>query len=117
MISGESFTQLLQSPVRAGVIGHIEVQDSTPAQFHENEHIQDTESGCDHDEEVTGHHRLGVITNEGQPALAQIGLPAGVLAQILADRARRNSDARSTDAIALEPNRGSSFLSSGKNQR
>jgi hypothetical protein len=43
------------------MIGDIAVQDSAPAQFHENEYIKDTESGCDHDEEVAGHHRLGVI--------------------------------------------------------
>src|ERR1700688_3277580 len=91
MIIWERFPQLLQGPLRAGVIGDIDVQDSAPAQFHEHEYIKDTESGCDHDEEVTGHDRLGVISHEGQPALARIWLSAGTLGQILADRARRDS--------------------------
>jgi hypothetical protein len=38
------------------------MQDSAPAQFHEHEYIEDTESGCDHDEEVAGYDRLGVIS-------------------------------------------------------
>ena len=63
MIAGECFPQLLQGPFRAGMIGDIAVQDSASAQFHENEHIQDTKSGCDHDEEVAGHHRLCVIAS------------------------------------------------------
>lgn len=64
MIIGERFPQLLQGPLRAGMIRDTSVQDSASAQFHEDEHIKDTESGCDHDEEVAGHHRLGVIANE-----------------------------------------------------
>ena len=42
MIIGERFPQLLQGPLRAGMIGDIAVQDSAPAQFQEDEHIQ----GC-----------------------------------------------------------------------
>src|ERR1700680_1941843 len=67
---------------------------SAPAQFHQNKYIKDTESGCDYDEEVAGHHRLGVIANEGQPALARDGLAVGTSPQILADRARRHPDAQ-----------------------
>jgi D-mannonate dehydratase len=40
------------------MIGDIAVQDSAPAQFHEDEYIKDTESRCDHDEEIAGHHHL-----------------------------------------------------------
>ena len=54
MITRECFAQLLLGPLRAGVIGDVDVQDSAPAQFHENKYIKDTESGCDHDEEVAG---------------------------------------------------------------
>ncbi|MCU1335391.1 MAG: hypothetical protein JWO19_972 [Bryobacterales bacterium] len=90
MITGECFTQLLLGPFRAGVIGDVDVQDSAPAQFHENEYIKDTESGRHHDEEVTSHNSLGVIAHEGQPALAGIGLSAGTLGQILTHRAGRN---------------------------
>src|ERR1700730_11081298 len=92
VITWERFPQLLQGPLGAGVIGDIDVQNPAPVQFHEHEYIKDTESGCDHDEEVTGHDRLGVIAYEGQPALARIGISAWTLGQILADRARRDSD-------------------------
>jgi hypothetical protein len=70
------------------------MKDLAPAQFHNHEYRKDTESGCEHDEEVAGHHRLGMIANEGQPALARIGLAAGALPQILADGARRHPDAQ-----------------------
>jgi len=33
MVIGERFPQLLQDPLRAGVIGDITMQDSAPAQF------------------------------------------------------------------------------------
>jgi hypothetical protein len=55
---------------------------------------KDTESGGYHDEEVTSHDSLSVVAHEGQPALAGIGLSAGTLGQILADRARGNPDAQ-----------------------
>ena len=94
MIIGERFPQLLQGPVRAGMIRDAAVQDSTPAKFQDNKYIKNTESGCDHDEEVTGHHGLGVVVNKGQPALARIGSAARALAQILGDRARRQADSQ-----------------------
>src|ERR1700730_873688 len=43
------------------------LQDLASTQFHEHEHIKDTESGCNYDKEVAGHHRVGVIANEGHP--------------------------------------------------
>src|SRR6266852_2632178 len=94
MITGKCFPQLLLGPFRARVIGDVDVQDSSPAQFHEDEHIKDTESGRRHYEEVTSHNSLSMIAYEGEPALARIGLAAGTLGQILADRARRNADAQ-----------------------
>jgi hypothetical protein len=94
LITAECFPQLLLGPFRAGVIGDVDVQNPAPAQFHENEYIKDTESGRHHDEEVTSHNSLGMITHEGQPALAGIGLSAGTLGQILTYRARRNPDAQ-----------------------
>ena len=94
MFTGEGFAQLLLGPLCAGVIGDVDVQNFAPAQFHENEYIKDTEPGRDHDEEVTSHNCLSVIAYEGQPPLAGIGLSAGTLGQILADRARRNPNAQ-----------------------
>ncbi len=94
MITRECFAQLLLGPVCAGMIGDVDVQDSSPSQLHKNEHIKDTESGRHHDEEVTSHNSLSVIAYEGQPALAGIGYSAGTLGQILANRTRRNPDAQ-----------------------
>jgi hypothetical protein len=76
MIIRERFPQLLQGPLRAGVIGDVVVQDSAPTQFHENEYIKDTEAGRNYDEKVAGYHRLGMISHEGRPALLGIGTPA-----------------------------------------
>jgi hypothetical protein len=62
MIPRERFAQLLLGPIRTGVIGDIDVQDSASAQFHDNEYINDTEPGRHHHEEVTGDSVLSVIT-------------------------------------------------------
>jgi hypothetical protein len=43
------------------MIGDVDVQDSSAAQFHQNEHIKDAESGRHYDEEVTSHNGLSVI--------------------------------------------------------
>jgi hypothetical protein len=71
----------------AGVIGDVDVQDALPAQFHEDEYIdeyiKDTESGRHHDKEVTSHNCLGVIAHEDQPALAGIGFRRGPWARYL----------------------------------
>jgi hypothetical protein len=77
VIAREPFAQLLLRPLCAGVIGDIEMQDSSSSQFHENEHIKDTESGRDHDQEVTSRDRLSLIVDEGESALAGIGHGAG----------------------------------------
>jgi len=84
MIIRERFPQLLQGPLRAGVIGDVVVQDSAPTQFHENEYIKDTEAGRNYDEKVAGYHGLGMISHEGQPALLGIGAPAWAPARYLA---------------------------------
>jgi hypothetical protein len=52
MITRKCLAHLLLGPLGAGVIGDVDVQDSSPTQFHENEYIKDTESSCDHHEEV-----------------------------------------------------------------
>src|SRR6266849_10992676 len=92
MFLRKRLAELLQRPFSIRMRRHIVMKDLAPAQFHNHEYIKDTESGCNHNEEVAGHHRLGVIANEGQPALARVGLTAGALPQILADRARRHPD-------------------------
>ena len=88
MIPGECFPQLLQGPLRAGVIGDVHVQDSATAQFQEDEYIKDTESSRYRGEEIAGYNPLSMIAHEGQPALARIGVPAGQLGQILANGSR-----------------------------
>jgi len=43
MITGQCFPQLLQGPFPTGVIGGVDVQDSSPTQFQQDEYIKDTE--------------------------------------------------------------------------
>jgi hypothetical protein len=71
---------------------HIEVQDRTPAQFHDNEYIKDTESGCECHEKVA--RGLGMIVHKGQPSLTRTRRPTSMTSQIPLDRAGENPDSR-----------------------
>ena len=52
MTARERLPELLHAPFRRRVGGHVVVEDSTGAQFHDYKHIQGAECGSDHDEEV-----------------------------------------------------------------
>src|SRR5258708_30791311 len=94
MFIRKRLAELLQRPFSTRMRRHIVMQDLAPAQFYNHEYIKDTESGCEHHEKVASQHRLGVIANEGQPALARVGLAAGALPQILLHGAGRNPDSQ-----------------------
>jgi hypothetical protein len=73
MIARKRFAELLQGPFRSRMSGHVVVEDSAGPHFHQHEYVEVSESGCDHDEEVTGHDDLGMVVDEGQPTLFRIG--------------------------------------------
>src|SRR5271165_1597810 len=58
--------------------GALVMKNLPPTHLHNHHYIKDAESGRDHDEEVTGHHRLGVIANESQPSLTGLRRPCSM---------------------------------------
>ena len=82
--------ELLCGPFRRRVGGHVVMEDSAGAQIHDDEHIQRSERGGDHHEEVACCDHLGMVADENQPALLGIGRANGsTCVQVLAYRARR----------------------------
>src|SRR5215831_8818608 len=73
MVTRKRLTELLQGPFRSRMSGHVVVEDAAASHFHQHEYVQVSKSSCDHDEEVTSHNDLGVVVDEGQPALLGIG--------------------------------------------
>jgi hypothetical protein len=69
----ERLPELLHRPFRCWVGGHIVMEDSAGAHFHDHEYVQYAECGSDHDEKVTGKHHLGMVADESQPTLFWIG--------------------------------------------
>jgi hypothetical protein len=72
MFLSQRLTELLQGPFGGRIRRYIEVQDPTPAQFHDHEYIKDTESGCEDYEKVASYDGVGVIVHKGQPSLTRI---------------------------------------------
>src|SRR5258706_14875671 len=92
MFLGQRLAELLQGPFSARMRRHIEVQDPTPAQFHDHEYIKDTESGCEHHEKVARHDGVGMTVHKGQPSLTRIRRPNSMTSQVLLHCARGNAD-------------------------
>jgi hypothetical protein len=74
MIAWERLAELLQGPFRSRMSGHAVVEDSAGSHFHQHEYVKVSESGCDHDEEVTRHDDLGMVVDEGQPPFVPVVL-------------------------------------------
>ena len=69
MVRWNGFPQLWQGPRRRGMRRHIDVQQSAAGVFDDHKDTEDAE-GCRHcDTKVAGHNRLGMIPDEGRPAL------------------------------------------------
>jgi hypothetical protein len=81
-------SQLLQRPIRAGVRGHIDMGQPTRAVLDGNKHVQHPERRSDRHEEVAGEDRLGMVLQEGGPALIITRLPRRSLRHVLADCSR-----------------------------
>jgi hypothetical protein len=45
----------------------VVMQNASPAEFRNDEHEEDTQTGCDHNEEVTCYDGLSVVPDERQP--------------------------------------------------
>jgi hypothetical protein len=90
MFFRQRLPELLERPFGSGMRRHIVMKNLPPSHLHDHHYIKDAESACDHDEEVAGHYRLGVIANESQPSLTRIRRPAADAGQILLYRAGGN---------------------------
>jgi hypothetical protein len=89
---GHDRPQLLQRPICARVCGHVHVSQTARAVLDNNEYVQHPERRSDRYEEVTGENRLGVVLQEGGPALITTRLPRLSLRHVFANRSRRDPD-------------------------
>jgi hypothetical protein len=96
VISWQCLAELLHGPLRCGMSRHVVMYDPACPHFHNHEYVEDAECGRYDDKEVAGHDALGVIPDEGHPALLRIRRPprAAVVAQILAYAARRDTNSQ-----------------------
>jgi hypothetical protein len=69
MITGNSFSKLLQSPFRCGMCGDVAMQDSATADLHQHKDIEHPESSRDCDQKIKRHDALRVIPDEPTPVL------------------------------------------------
>ena len=65
MIDPKRLSELLQRPFGIRMCCHIVMEDSTGVQVHDDEYIEDAESGCDHHEEVGCQNRYRMVVEEG----------------------------------------------------
>src|SRR6516162_5355492 len=71
---------------------HVDVSQPTRVMLDHNKHVQHPECRSDRHEEVTGEDRLGMVLQEGGPALIATRLPRRSLRHVLAHGSRRDSD-------------------------
>src|SRR5215831_10819547 len=69
MTARQRFPELLERPFRRRMGRNVLVDDPAGSNLYDDEDVESTERGRDHHEEVAGHHGLGMVTEEGQPAL------------------------------------------------
>ena len=91
MTARQSFSELPLRPFRCGMGRDVVVEDPAGSDLHDDEDVEGPEGGGDPHEEVTGHHDLGVVADNGQPALFRVRRPHwAVSMEVLADGARRD---------------------------
>src|SRR6187551_2170545 len=67
--------------------GHVVMEKAAGSHFHQHQVVESVKRGRDHDEEVAGHDHLGVIVDEGEPALLGVWRAhRSATAQVLRDR-------------------------------
>jgi len=72
VVTGDGLSELLESPLRCGMLRDVEMQQTPAAELHDDEHVQDLEAGGHDREEVAGNNGLSMVADKGGPAL--IGL-------------------------------------------
>ena len=69
VIGWDRLTQLLQRPPCRGMCGHVGMQNPASRVFHDHKDVEEPKRHRDHDAEVTGDDRLGMVADKGPPAL------------------------------------------------
>ena len=103
MVAGQCLAELLERPCRCRMIGDVHMKQAARADLHGNEHIQDSETGSDHSEEVTGDNRFRVIADERGPALRGGASWTARAAKIFVNRARRDKYAEFQGELVGDP--------------
>jgi hypothetical protein len=74
---------------------NVVIHDPACPDFHDHEHVEQSERGRRNHKEVTGHDIFRVISNEGHPVVLWVrrSSRSACRSQVLADSARRDSNA------------------------
>ena len=77
LLKGKRFPQLLSSPFRRWIGGHIEMENAPTIMSQHQEHVKHLEANRRHGEEIDGDQLLGMILQEGAPSLRRRLAAAG----------------------------------------
>jgi len=91
-IARNTFPKLLQRPVGCRVGGHIKMKESSRADFHDEEKVNQLKCRRHRNEEIAGNGGFCVIAHK-RPALLWVGWPPGRFGHATPNRLSRNPDA------------------------
>ena len=69
MIAWDRFAKLLQGPGCRWMRGDVAMHDAPRPDLHQEEHIESSEPGCHHDQEIASDDGLGMIADKRPPVL------------------------------------------------
>ena len=83
--------------------GHVVMEKAAGSYVHRHEDVEGAKRGRDDDEEVAGHDHLGMIVDEGEPALLGIGRAHGAApAQVLRDQEAESLAVPTQERVRLD---------------
>src|SRR5262249_15769707 len=82
---------------------HVDVNDASRLNFHDQQHVDDAECGRHDNKEVGRDNRPGMIAYKGHPPLRWNLGPLRVLRHVTTDRARRNLDSDLEQEFIRDP--------------
>lgn len=74
VLPGKRLAKLLKRPLCRGMLGDVEMEDSSRADFHDDQDTEEIELGGDDSEEVSGDEVNRVLAQERRPALSAIAV-------------------------------------------
>ena len=97
MVAWNGFSELLQRPLCGRMRGHVVVENTAAADFHDKKDEQHLEPDSHGNQKVAGNDPLGMILDEGSPVLRRRSGapgPVGLLWPVLANSSWRNQNAK-----------------------